>query len=161
MRKCSVDSCDRQNHAHDLCAFHLWRRPGAKEKILAQQRERRAREGNKTTKKYEKTKPGFLMRAYRNMLSRVSGVQSQKAHLYAGKDILEKQEFYQFSLNDCSFHYLFQQWEMNEYDRKLTPSIDRIDSTKGYFLENMRWVTHSENSRNALYKRHQIKSRER
>lgn len=45
------------------------------------------------------------------------------------------------------FHELFLSWEQSNYSRKLTPSVDRIDSSKGYYLGNMEWVTHSENSK--------------
>lgn len=102
---------------------------------------------NANTKKYEKTKNGFLVRTYRNMKSRVEGVQKLKAHLYVGKELLSKIEFYNFSLNDSNFHKLFLEWESSNYSRKLTPSIDREISTEGYNLKNIRWITHSENSR--------------
>jgi hypothetical protein len=121
-----------------------------KEKILRIQREQRASNGNAYTKKYEKTKNGFLMLAYRNMLSRISGVQSRKHHLYKGKDLLSREEFYSWAKASREFHALFDAWELSGYSRKLTPSTDRINSRLGYFIENMRWVTHSENSRNIV-----------
>lgn len=111
------------------------------------QRERRERNGNKNTKKYEKTKKGFLVRCYRNMKSRVTGVQKKKSHLYVNKCLLDKHIFYNWSLKNESFNVLFNKWELSGYDRKLTPSVDRIDSSIGYRLDNMEWVTHSENSR--------------
>lgn len=114
---------------------------------LAKQRERRRLNGNADTKRYEKTKNGFLMRLYRNMKSRICGVQKAKHHLYDGKCLLEKEDFYTWAQNCDEFHKLFRKWEKSGYDRKLTPSVDRIDSSDGYFVENMEWVTHSENSR--------------
>lgn len=113
----------------------------------ARQRVRRAIVGNVDTHKYEKTKSGFLMRAYRNMQSRVTGVQWQKYHLYAGKTLLEREEFYQWSLAEQDFHRLFEAWTIAEYDQRLTPSVDRIKSELGYEIGNIRWITHSENSR--------------
>ena len=111
---------------------------------------------------YEKeTYQGFLMRTYRNMLSRVSGIQSKKAHLYKGLEILDKEDFYNWALRGYSgigstdsFVSLYKVWVGSGYDRKLAPSIDRIDSSKGYTLENMRWLTHSENSRLGSLSRH-------
>lgn len=111
------------------------------------QREHRKKNNNQHTKVYEKTKSGFLMRTYRNMLSRVSGIQKKKAHLYKDKDILSKEEFYVFSYNDELFNLLFDSWTKAEYPRKYTPSIDRIDTSIGYTKENIQWITHSENSR--------------
>jgi hypothetical protein len=114
---------------------------------LERQRERRKADGNANTKKYEKTKKGFIMRLYRNMQSRITGVQKAKHHLYAGKSLLDRQMFYKWALASEEFHMLFLVWEFSGYDRKLTPSVDRVESSEGYYLENMEWVTHSENSR--------------
>ena len=99
-------------------------------------------------KKYEKTKTGFLVRVYRNMKSRVTGVQKNKHHLYKGKYLLPKEEFYEWSKSSEDFHWLFHIWENSNYERRLTPSIDRIDSNFGYQLNNMRWVPFHENCRN-------------
>lgn len=114
---------------------------------LERQRILRKSNNNASTKKYEKTKNGFLMRTYRNMKSRVSGIQTKKSHLYLGLEILDKYDFYEFSLNDTAFNILFNQWELSNYDRRLTPSIDRLESDKGYNAYNIRWITHSENSK--------------
>jgi len=117
------------------------------------QREYRQRNGNAGTKKYEKTESGFLMRLYRNMESRISGIQTAKYHLYKGLDILDKESFYKWA-KSIEFRSLFKLWEESQYDRKLTPSVDRIDSSKGYSIDNMEWVTHSENSRRGAISRH-------
>jgi hypothetical protein len=96
---------------------------------------------------YEKTIKGFLVRLYRNMKSRIEGVQKKKHHLYKGKDLLSKDVFYNWAIEHKDFHSLYKTWVSSGYSRKLTPSVDRIDSSKGYCLDNMRWLTHSENSR--------------
>jgi len=114
--------------------------------LARKQRERRKLSGNKTTFKYEKTINGFLMRLYRNMQSRVTGVQHKKAHLYQGKELLPRQEFYNWANNSIKFLDLFNKWTALGYPRTETPSVDRIDSSKGYTLDNMQWLTHSENS---------------
>ena len=99
------------------------------------------------THRYEKTKKGFLMRLYRNMKSRVTGVQKMKSHLYVGKELLTKDEFNQWAMQNPDFHKLFADYEESQYERKLAPSVDRIDSSKGYSVDNMEFVTMSENSR--------------
>lgn len=114
---------------------------------LEKQREYRQRTNNIVTKRYEKTPNGFLMRLYRNMQSRTAGIQRAKAHLYNGKALLNRQEFYEWAKQSDDFWDLYTKWVASNYDRKLTPSVDRIDSSQGYFLKNMEWVTHSENSR--------------
>ena len=102
---------------------------------------------NVCTKKYEKTPNGFLVRLYRNMKSRITGVQKDKFHLYEGKYLLGKEEFYKWAKDNPNFLLLLKEYENSNYDRKLAPSVDRVNSKLGYFIDNMEWVTHSENSR--------------
>lgn len=103
--------------------------------------------GNSGSKRYEKTLNGFLMRLYRNMYSRVYGIQRQKWHLYKGIDILPKEDFYEWSKKSHALKRLFRAWENSSYDRKFTPSVNRINPKRGYTIDNMEWLTHSENSR--------------
>lgn len=103
--------------------------------------------------KYEKTKRGFLMRLYRNMKSRVNGTQKAKFHLYKGLDVLGKDEFYEWANNQPQFHTLFSEYEESGYERRLAPSVDRIDSSKGYNAPNMEFITMSENSRRGTISR--------
>lgn len=117
-------------------------------------REYRARTGNASTKRYEKTPRGFLMRLYRNMKSRVTGIQKRKAHLYLGKSILSKEEFYAWAKDSVEFLRLFRLWEQSKYDRRLCPSVNRINPALGYELHNMEWITHSQNSSLASVSRH-------
>ena len=111
------------------------------------QKQHRLKHGNIFTRVYERTKKGKLVRTYRNMTSRILGVQKKKEHLYTGLPILDKNVFYHWSLSDEVFNQLFSVWAESGYDRKLSPSIDRKDPELGYTLDNIRWVTHSENSR--------------
>lgn len=122
------------------------------------QREYRRRNGNANTLRYEKTKAGKLMRMYRNMLSRVTGIQAAKFHLYRGKSLLPKSEFMEWAINSPEFHALFAAWEASGYDRKLAPSVDRINSSLGYEIGNMEWVTHSENSRRGASSKQRLRS---
>lgn len=120
---------------------------------LAWQREYRSKNGDLHTKRYEKTKNGKLMRTYRNMQSRVKGIVKGKIHLYGDLDILPRDEFYEWSLSNEDFNSLYDDWVNSGYDKKLSPSIDRVDVEKGYVPDNMRWLTHSENSRNGAKNR--------
>lgn len=116
----------------------------------AAQRVYRSANGNKETKKYEKTKKGFLMRLHRNMRSRVAGIQKNAAHLYSHiVNVVPRDEFYEWSLSSSVFHSLFDAWEASGYERRLTPSIDRVNAKGEYVFDNMEWVTQSENSRRA------------
>lgn len=113
----------------------------------AVQRKYRSKNGNSCTIVYEKTKKGFLMRCYRNMSSRVAGIQKKGIEHYLNLELLDKKTYYDWALADLEFNKLFYEWERSGYERKITPSIDRKDSKRGYSLNNIRWVTHSENSR--------------
>lgn len=84
------------------------------------------------------------------MQSRTAGIQTKKAHLYKGLELLDRQLFYAWALTHTDFRRLFKTWEAENYSRRLTPTVDRIDARKGYTLENMRWLTHSENSSRRL-----------
>lgn len=121
----------------------------------------KARAYNKRTafvsyKKYEKTPAGYLMRTYRNMKSRVEGIQYKKAHLYQGLELLDKESFYQWALADANFFSLYNAYVESSYDMKLAPSIDRIDTSKGYTFDNIQWLSHSENSRKGSITRNRI-----
>lgn len=125
-----------------------------RERKLEWQRERRRATANAETCRYERgTKSGFLMRAYRNMQSRVEGVQWRKAHLYEGLALLPRADFYRWADQSSDFHTLWDKWVAHGRDRKLAPSVNRKDAGKGYVLENMEWITHSENSRQGALNR--------
>lgn len=125
------------------------------QKQLEYQRAYRIRTNNQCTAKYEKTPNGFIMRMYRNMQSRVTGVQYKKAHLYLGKELINRQLFYDWALLSKEFWKLYTVWVSSGFNRKLTPTVDRVDSSLGYKLDNMEWVTHSENSRRGAVKKGQ------
>lgn len=144
IKKCIVCECEFEGGINKLICGDICRK---KRQLLIQQKLRKKNK-NEYTKKYEKTKRGFLMRSYRNIKSRITGVQKKKYHLYEGKEFnIDKKDFYEWSLNNHTFNSLFKEWENKNYDRRLTPSVDRIRSDLGYTFENIRWVTHSENSR--------------
>jgi hypothetical protein len=128
-----------------------------REQYNLRQREYRKRTGNANTNKYEKTLNGFLVRKYRNMQSRVCGVQKKKAHLYKNLYLLPREDFYKWAKESKTLTKLFIEWKESNYDRKLCPSVDRINSKLGYELSNMRWITHSENSKLGNLSRYKMK----
>lgn len=75
-------------------------------------------------------------RIWQGMISRCKNPNNKKYHIYGGKGITVCEKWDTFE----GF------WEDNEsrYQNDLT--IDRIDSNKGYTLENTRWISHSQNS---------------
>jgi hypothetical protein len=126
------------------------------EERLKYQRERRKKTKNADTKKYEKTKSGYLMRMYRNMRSRIVGIQKKKAHLYVGKEILAKEDFYEWARCSPMFIVLWERYVRGGYQQKTAPTVDRKDSSLGYILDNMEWVDHSVNSQRGAINRHAV-----
>lgn len=134
-------------NSHPYCSnscmsILVWDHVRVRKKRIRIFRERKA-----SDKAYEKTFKGFLVRKYRNMKSRITGVQKNKFHLYRGLTILPKERFYAWAMTSPEYAKLFSDYLASGCVRKMAPSVDRIDSSKGYEIENMRWVTHSENSR--------------
>ena len=94
---------------------------------------------------------GFL---YKEIKRRTRGKGTRSPELYIGLDVMSKSEFVKFSLCKSSgFMELFQQWNDNEWSHLMTPSIDRLDSSKGYVEGNIEWVTAQDNYRRATVKR--------
>lgn len=102
---------------------------------------------------YERTPKGFLMRKYRNMKSRVLGI-NDKSGRYTGKSILPKAAFYEWALGSDEFHRLWAAYVAAGFDRELAPSVDRVDSSRGYDLDNIRWITTHANSMGGIESRY-------
>lgn len=115
----------------------------ANKKYLTKESKNRSLSNNNS--KYWKTPNGKLMMTYNNMNRRVRGY--VKSHLYKGLDLLDRDVFYSWSKSNKDWRNLYNNWVLSGYERKLSPSIDRVDSSLGYTIENIRWITLSENSR--------------
>lgn len=91
---------------------------------------------------YNKTKRGFLVNKYAGMKYRVN---SDKKKYYFNLPIASKEAFYAWSFNSKTFHELWDLWVESGYDRRFTPSVDRIVPCAGYVINNMEWVSFSKN----------------
>lgn len=98
------------------------------------------------TKKRHRTKEGMIKRAYQHMKRRVEG-RHTTAVSSVGKELLDFDVFYEWSLNNFDYHFIWTAWTDSDRVRRLTPSIDRVDKNKGYTLDNIEWVTVAENTR--------------
>ncbi len=79
------------------------------------------------------------------MRRRVQGKDTNRPDLYAGLPILPRDAFVSWAKNHPDFLNLYKQWFTSKFDRRLTPSINRMNSNKGYILGNIEWVTNSQN----------------
>lgn len=95
--------------------------------------------------RYKATIDRFLSNIYTRMLQRVRGLNTRNPHLFKGKPILEREFFKMWSKNHPEFLILYKQWVISEFNNKLTPSVNRLDSSRGYTIDNMEWVTFSQN----------------
>jgi hypothetical protein len=48
-------------------------------------------------------------------------------------------------------NYATKKYEKSNFERKLAPSVDRIDPSKGYIINNIEFITMSENSSRGGY----------
>lgn len=84
----------------------------------------------------------FLQR-YGSMKSRIIGT-ATRPYKVEGKKIATKKEFLDWCYSKevfAQFERLHQKWIQSDFDKHLTPSIDRIDNDRGYTLDNMQWIT--------------------
>jgi len=102
MKICIILGCGKYAHAKGHCASHYAKIPEIRARNYLNRKNNDRKNGNAITHKYEKTKNGFLMRVYRNMRSRIAGVQKEKFHLYAGKNIeLNSRKSNNWTANYC------------------------------------------------------------
>lgn len=101
---------------------------------------------------YRRTRRGVLTVRYSDMSRRTKGkfAGDGKSTPWKGLPCMPCEEFVAWSLSDQDFERLFVEWEASGFQRRCSPSISRIDRFEGYVLANVRWVSHLENSREAL-----------
>jgi hypothetical protein len=61
------------------------------------------------------------------------------------KNLISIEDFIEFGINSEKYKKLYQFWKDNGKQFKYTPSIDRIDTNKGYEKGNLQFLTVSEN----------------
>lgn len=90
-------------------------------------------------KEYRRTRLGLLGVIYANQK------QNSKARKHEIPDYTLK-DFRVWALNSKVFHHLYDNWVLSDYDKKLTPSADRLNDYKSYTFDNLQWMTWQENN---------------
>ena len=107
-------------------------------------RERDTREIDK--KRYRTNPDRYLSHKYRMMKSRCNGKSTHRS--YDGRSIMSKEEWEDFCNESKDvFMDLYLKWQKSGFKRTLSPSIDRIDNSRGYDRDNVQWLTNSANLR--------------
>lgn len=92
------------------------------------------------------TKPSFYLgTCYSEMSRRVKTYDPLRPN-YFGKGKCSKEEFINAFVNNEQFLNIYKEWQTNNFQRKYAPSIDRIDNSKGYTLDNLQFIPQRINS---------------
>lgn len=96
-------------------------------------------------KRYRTNPDRYLKHKYYMMKRICLGKSNHKS--YNGMEILTYDEWMEWTKKTYDvFIELFRLWQDGGYNRRLAPSIDRIDNEKGYVVNNMQWLTNHENT---------------
>lgn len=93
------------------------------------------------------TRPIYYLRTcWGEIKRRCTQLVPNRTYSVYGKEYCTKEEFVDRFLNDESFLKQYQIWQESDYKRGLAPSIDRIDNTGDYRIENLQFLSNIENS---------------
>lgn len=96
---------------------------------------------SRKVQEYRRTIPGLVTLIYSN--------QKMTSRRYGRADpSYSKNELLSWLISQPHFKCLFNNWVASGYDRQLSPSIDRLNNTLGYSLQNIQLVTAGQNLKN-------------
>ena len=87
---------------------------------------------------YNRTKEGVVSKIY----SKQKDKSKSRGHIQPN---YSKDELQTWIFSHRLFHELFKQWEESNYSTNLKPSIDRIDDSYGYSLDNIQLMSWQDN----------------
>lgn len=98
---------------------------------------------DKLDKELRRSAKKFLSSTYCNITRRCSGKDPQRQN-YKGLPVMSRLDFMEWAWTQ-EFIDLYRAYLKSGKDRKLAPSVDRINHLKGYVLDNVQWLTLSDN----------------
>lgn len=103
--------------------------------------------------KYKTSINGLINSTYSGMKRRVNSTNPEHKYWFK-KEILLKSEFITLiNLNKLKCLRLYVNWKINNFNKNLTPSVDRINSNIGYTKTNITFIPTQENRYKAVLKR--------
>ena len=96
--------------------------------------------------RYRTNKERIKWHRYRGIVNRCTGKHKNRTYKVEGMEYLTKEQYSKWwKKNLAEFEKCYKVWEQSGFKNKFAPSIDRIDSSKGYMPNNMQWLTFSLN----------------
>lgn len=62
-------------------------------------------------------------------------------------EIMDLRQFQLFSIEDNSFLHAYYDWIQSDFQKNISPVLERIDLKKGFTRENLRWTTSEKKNR--------------
>lgn len=91
--------------------------------------------------------PTIWTRRYAHMKSRVEG-RSTNPSGAQGKELMSREDFFDWCKEKQNFNMfltIYIEWAEEDFELWFAPTIDRIDSTKGYTADNIQWMGYGDN----------------
>lgn len=82
-----------------------------------------------------------LKERYRSLVKRCY----LERHSSTPENLCSKEDFLNFGMNNAEYHRLYNLWKNQGFKRGESPSVDRIEVTKGYSLDNIQFLTLRDN----------------
>ena len=88
----------------------------------------------------------YLRTKYQVIMQRCRNKNHKEYESYKNYKVCSSEEFINKFKNDKQYLKLYKEWQKSNYKLSLTPSIDRIDNSKGYTLNNIQMITMGKNA---------------
>ena len=96
-------------------------------------------------KRYRTNPDRYIKHKYYMMKRRCEGKSNH--HSYDNMELLSFEEWMEWcNESHDTFIELFNNWIASSWNRNQSPSIDRIDNSRGYVKGNLQWITNHENT---------------
>jgi len=94
------------------------------------------------------SKKRMFQHRYSSMKQRIEGRATRKYNV-EGKELMSKEEYLMWCAiegNMKVFDEIYTAWVDSGFNRRMAPSVDRIDNNKGYTADNIQWMAVKDNS---------------